>query len=212
MIDGRVVRHNPPLVETTRELVVVRGDGVVFGPGGDRPLDELGLVVKLAEPVRAGREWRASGVKAYRAGRRPDPAGVFARLASVYDHFVDFGRPFADQAAMCELCACFSLATWLLPAFSVVGYPWFSGERGSGKTKCGTCWALTSYLGEVLLSSGSFAALRDLADSGAALLFDDAEVLTDPKRSDPAKRELVLAGNRRGPPWRSRSPAPTGPG
>ena len=37
-----------------------------------------------------------------------------------------------------------------------------------------------------------------LASYGAALLFDDAEGLSDPKRSDPQKRELLLAGNRCG--------------
>jgi hypothetical protein len=90
------------------------------------------------------------------------------------------------------------LATWLAEAFSVLGYPWPNGERGSGKTHWLTCWARTSYLGEVLLSSGTFAALRDMADYGAALAFDDAEILSDPKRCDPNKRELLLAGNRHG--------------
>jgi hypothetical protein len=57
---------------------------------------------------------------------------------------------------------------------------------------------MTSFLGEFILSSGTFAALRDLADYGAALAFDDAEQVTDPKRFDPNKRELFLSGNRRG--------------
>src|SRR5207244_5425035 len=47
-------------------------------------------------------------------------------------------------------------------------------------------------------SSGSFASLRDLADYGATLCFDDAETVMDLKRSDPDKRALLLAGNRRG--------------
>jgi len=41
---------------------------------------------------------------------------------------------------------------------------------GSGKTKWGTIWALTSYLGQVLTMGGTFAALRDLATMGALLL------------------------------------------
>jgi hypothetical protein len=56
---------------------------------------------------------------------------------------------------------------------------------------------MTSYLGEVVLASGTFAALRDLANYGATLLFDDAEGLGNPK-CDPDKRALLLAGNRRG--------------
>ena len=50
----------------------------------------------------------------------------------------------------------------------------------------------------MVLSGGSFAALRDLADYGACIAFDDAEGLSDPKKSDPDKRALLLAGNRRG--------------
>jgi hypothetical protein len=116
----------------------------------------------------------------------------------VYDHYIDFARSLASQETMAELCACLSLQTWFSDAFTVVGYFWPNGERGSGKTHCGTCWAMTSYLGEVVLSSGTFPALRDLADYGAAMLFDDAEILSDPRKSDPQKRELLLAGNRRG--------------
>ncbi len=39
--------------------------------------------------------------------------------------------------------------------------------------------------------------MRDLADCGATLLFDNAENLDDPK-ADPDKHVLLLAGNRRG--------------
>jgi hypothetical protein len=195
---GDVVRHDPPLVETERVLVVVRGDGTVFGPGSGHPIDSLGLALKLADPPRDGKGWSTPGVKRYHAGARPDAADVLRRVAGVYDAFIDFAHSFADQRALCELSALFSLQTWFAPAYTVLGYPWPNGERGTGKTQWGTCWANTSYLGEVLLSSGSFAALRDLAAYGAALLFDDAEILSDPKRCDPQKRELFLAGNRRG--------------
>jgi len=198
LVNGKVVRHDPPRVERRRELFVVRDDGVVFGPGGTHGLDALGLEVQLAEPARDGKGWRTPAVKAYQAGRRPDPSDVFRRLVRVYDAFIDFSRSLADQACMCELSACFSLMTWLAAAFTVLGYPWPNGERGCGKTNWGTCWAMTSYLGEVVLSSGTFAALRDLADYGATLLFDDAETLSNPKQSSPEKRELFLAGNRRG--------------
>jgi hypothetical protein len=195
---GDVVRHDPPIVETRRELFVVRSDSVVFGPGEPQGLDNLELEVRLADKPREGRTWRARSVKHYRDGARPDLADVFSRVAQVYDTFIDFDRSLADQRSMCELSACLSLATWFSDAFTVLGYPWPNGERGSGKTHWLTCWARTSYLGEVLLSSGSFAALRDLADYDAALGFDDAEVLSNPKQADANKRELLLAGNRRG--------------
>src|SRR5262249_24959863 len=125
-----LVRHEPPIVETTRELFVVRDDGQVFGPGA-RPFAELGLDVQLPEPPRDGKLWRTGGIKAYRAGRRPDLGDVFARLVRVYDHYLDFGRSLADQREMCEVSACFSLATWLASAFDVLGYPWPNGDRGA---------------------------------------------------------------------------------
>jgi hypothetical protein len=53
-------------------------------------------------------------------------------------------------------------------------------------------------LGQLILAGSSYASLRDLADYGATLCFDDAENVSDVKRTDPDKRTLLLAGNRRG--------------
>jgi len=49
-----------------------------------------------------------------------------------------------------------------------------------------------------MTAGGSFASLRDLADYGATLAFDDAELLAESGKGDPDKRALLLAGNRRG--------------
>jgi hypothetical protein len=49
-----------------------------------------------------------------------------------------------------------------------------------------------------ILAGGTYASLRDLADYGACLGFDDAENIMDARRVDPDKRALLLAGNRRG--------------
>lgn len=195
---GHVVRFAVPKVTRERSLFIVRDDGVIFGDGGDSPFPDLGAQVELPTMPREERLWQAYSVQAYRNGYRPDPVKVFRRVVAVYNRFIDFDRSLIDQDIMCELSACFSLVTWLHDAFAVLGYPWPTGERGSGKTQWGYCWARTSYLGEVLLSSGSFAALRDLADYGATLMFDDAEILSDPRKADPNKRELFLAGNRVG--------------
>ncbi|MSP12925.1 MAG: hypothetical protein EXR62_08205 [Chloroflexi bacterium] len=54
------------------------------------------------------------------------------------------------------------------------------------------------YLGQLILAGGSYASLRDMADYGAVLCFDDAENPSDPRQTDPDKRALLLAGNRRG--------------
>lgn len=206
---GEIIRHNPAKVTKGRELFIIRSDGQVFEPGH---LDELGLEIKLPDIPQDNKLWSTQGVQVFRSGRRPDYADVFTRVASVFNRFIDFAHSFAKQPVMCELSACASLVTWLADAFVVLGYFYANGEHGSGKTQWGVCWASTSYLGMVILSSGSFAALRDLANDGAALLFDDAEILGDPKRADPDKRNLFLAGNRRGIEIPIKEPGPNGKG
>jgi hypothetical protein len=65
-------------------------------------------------------------------------------------------------------------------------------------------------LGETILAGRSYACLHDLADYDAALAFDDAEGLSDPKRTDPDKRALLLAGNRKGDTVPVKEPEPSG--
>lgn len=196
--DGHVVRLDPPQVVSERRQFVVRSDGVTFGPGAARPLSDLGICVMLPQMPPADRLWSSGGVRSYAAQERPAPAEVFSRVVDVVDRFLDFNRSLADQRTMAEFVACYILSTWFLDAFTVIGFLWPNGERGSGKTQLLTIVGELGYLGQVILAGGSFAALRDLADYGATLCFDDAENLADPRKTDPDKRTLLLAGNRRG--------------
>ena len=123
---------------------------------------------------------------------------MFRQVAAVIDRFIDFDRSLADQGTMAEMIACYVLGTYFLPAFNVTGFLWPNGDRGSGKTQLLYVICQMAYLGQVLLAGGSFAALRDLADYGACLAFDDAENVSNPAKWDPDKRALLLAGNRRG--------------
>jgi hypothetical protein len=195
---GEVVRLNPPTVTREQRLFIVRDDGRVYGPGGDEGLEALGLDVKLPEIPHADKTWSKAGVMAFRSGKRPEAPEVFCRVVDVVDRFIDFDRSLADQRTMAEMVACYIVATWLMDAFNVAGNLWPNGDRGSGKTQLLTIICELAYLGQVILAGGSYASLRDLADYGATLAFDDAEVLSDPKRTDPDKRALLLAGNRRG--------------
>jgi hypothetical protein len=97
-----------------------------------------------------------------------------------------------------------------LDAFTVIGFLWPNGDRGSGKTQLLNIVTELAYLGETILAGGSYACLRDLADYGATLAFDDAENLSDPKRTDPDKRALLLAGNRKGNTVPVKEPGPNG--
>lgn len=195
---GNVVSHNPPIVRTEKRQFIVRDDGAIFGDGGDKPLEELGLQVEIPAVPRDAKLWSAAGVKRYRAGDRPNPLCVFTRIVATVDRFLSFDRSLSDQVTMCELVACYSLATWFLDAFDVMGFLWPNGGYGSGKTKLGLLVCEVAHLGEALLSGSSYATLRDMADLGATLLFDDAETIADAKKADPDKRNLLLAGNRRG--------------
>ncbi|MEP7338016.1 MAG: DUF3854 domain-containing protein [Acidobacteriota bacterium] len=195
--DGEVVRHNPPVERIEQRLMIVRSDGAVFGDG-KRELGDTGATVHLPEIPTKQKLWSTVGIKRWLTGQRPTPADVFKQIADVVDRFIDFDRSLADQRTMCEMVACYILSTWFLDAFNVTGYVWPNGERGSGKTQLLLILSELGYLGQLILAGGSFAALRDLADYGALLCFDDAENLSDPKMTDPDKRTLLLAGNRRG--------------
>lgn len=208
--EGNIIKHNPPIIETDHRLFILDSTGKVYGPSGDAPLETLGIEVNLPEIPLSDRLMSAQAVKFYRAGKRPNPAIVFNSLVDVIGRFIDFDRSLGDQQTMAEMVACYTLATWFLDAFNVVGFLWPNGEKGSGKTQLITIVAELAYLGQVILAGGSFASLRDLADYGATLAFDDAENFSDPKRTDPDKRALLLAGNRRGNTVPLKEPAANG--
>jgi hypothetical protein len=198
---GVIVKHDPPLITLEDALLIVTSDGTLYADKnfqGARPLSELGLLVRLPASPPPERCWSGAGVKRYLAGERPNPAEVFGRTVQVVDSFLDFARSLAPQETMCELVACYVLSTYLLDAFHVVGYVWPNGERGTGKTSLLQVVVELAYLGQLILAGSSYACLRDLADYGATLAFDDAEAVMDTRRTDPDKRTLLLAGNRRG--------------
>jgi hypothetical protein len=215
---GEVTNYDPPLVKNVPILAVIRDDGKLFADGapiaGAQTLTKLGLEVSLPTPFPADRAWSGAGVKCFLAGKRPDAASVFERVKSVVNTFMDFSRSLKideqseAQEILSELTACYILATYFLDAFYVAGYLWPNGEKGSGKTNYLVVVTELGYLGLVVLAAGSYASLRDLADYGATIAFDDAEAVTDIRKSDPDKRALLLAGNRRGTTVPVKEPAP----
>ena len=208
--EGEVVKVEPPEVHEERQLFIVRDDGVIFADVDDpkiKPLEELGLTIHLPEVPPDPRLWSTKGVVTYRRGDRPDPVEVFKKLVEVVNRFMDFKRSLASQDTMCELVACYIIATYTLEAFNVIGYLWPNGDKGAGKTTFLLIVCELAYLAQVILAGGSYASLRDLADYGACIAFDDAETVMDKKRGDPDKRTLLLAGNRRGSQVTIREPA-----
>jgi len=197
---GEVVPLATPRVEHRTELVVLtrEPDGRLktWGALGDAIPPQWD--VRLGYQPPGDRLLSAAGYKRLQVGERPDPAVLFAEVTDVFDRFLDLSFSLGEQRATAELLAVYAMATWLSDAFAAFPYLWPNGDKGSGKTKCLNLVASLSYLGQVILAGGSYAALRDLAEYGATLCFDDAENLADPKTSDPDKRALLLAGNRKG--------------
>ncbi len=178
------------------ERVIVRDDGTMFGGPTEIPLEEIGFPVKIgAIDSRSAWSWR--GARDYVSGKRPDILLLFRHLAGLVDRFVSFERSLADHSTMCELIAAYSLSTWFLDAFPVVGYLWITGEWGSAKSKLAAIIAEISYLGVVLERGATFPTVRDAADPGATIVLDDCEEFASIKGVPAALRNLVLSGTRR---------------
>jgi hypothetical protein len=200
--DGLVVKHEPPVVEEKTVLHILRNDGQIFGEFQDghiKSYEELGVNINLPEIIPIEKRWTTKGIQKFLFGHHPNPLQTFLKITEIVDTFLDFENSLADQQSMCELLACYIMATYLLDAFTVIGYLWANGIAGSGKTNLLIIVSRLAYLGQLIQAGGSFASLRDLSDYGATLAFDDSENISDPKLTNPDKRTLLLAGNRKGP-------------
>jgi len=137
-----------------------------------------------------------AGLKSYQVGYRPTPKSVFDRVQDIIDYYMDFSCSFGSQEELTEMLALFTLSSWFLPAFKKIGYVWMSGDKGSGKSQLLYTIGKLGHLGTILTHGGSFASLRDMADYGGCLCFDDTDEMLDTRRVDPDKKSLILAGNK----------------
>ncbi|MDP6586531.1 MAG: hypothetical protein QF535_17890, partial [Anaerolineales bacterium] len=197
---GEIIRHSPPIQSTEYRLFIIRDDRKLYGEDHHTltPFTELPFEIKLNERLHSRHSWSASSVQQYVKDDVVEPSDLFFDIVGVVDNFIDFDQSFASQNDMCQLLACYIMHTWVLPGLQVTGYLWPNGDRGSGKTHLLHVVSQLAYLGQLILAGGSFATLRDLADYGATLCFDDAETIAEGKEGDSDKRSLMLAGNRRG--------------
>ncbi len=195
---GEIIKYQPPIVKKELRLFVIRDDGEIFDDGCNSSMEKLGFDVHLPEIPPCDQLLSVNGAKSYKRGYRPNPLEIFNKIIDTIDNFIDFDRSLADQRTMCEMVACYILGTYFLDAFTIFGFLWPNGDRGSGKTHLLLTVSAMAYLGMTILAGSSYATLRDMADYGATLAFDDAENLSDPRRTDPDKRALLLAGNRKG--------------
>jgi hypothetical protein len=194
--DGKIIKYDPPKITIFDQVMIVREDGKKCGVSSTNK--EFGFEVGLSEKPDANCILSGNGVSRFLNGECPHPIVVFERLVQIIDKFIDFYRSLAVQGTMCEFVACWILSTWFIEAFNVTGYLWINGERGSGKTDLLSLLSGLTYLGQFISHSGTFSSLRDMANLGATLCYDDAESITYQTEKDQDKRNLLLAGNHRG--------------
>ena len=193
--------NQEPKITYKRERFILRDDGAIFGEldaEGITPIKLLGARVELPHIPNPEKTWSTSGVERYLEGYRPEPKEVFQRTVGTINRFIDLEKSLGSQKDTAEFIACYVLGTWFSDAFTVIGYLWPNGQRGSGKTQLVSLIAESSYLGELILAGSTYASLRDMADYGATLAFDDAENYSGVGNLDGDKRALLLAGNRKG--------------
>ncbi len=197
---GNVVKFEPPKVVEEDRLCVISNSGELFADGiQDKTLDDLSFKLVLDEPVQYSQQWSPQGVTNYCHDKiRPDGAKLFDRLVLCVDDFLDFDKSFGTQAELCSYVACWALSTWFMPGLTVASYIWPTGPYGTGKTNLLIVLSKICYLAELILPSGTHAAIRTFAQYGSTLLIDDAERLTYRPNADNPVRELLLGGNRKG--------------
>jgi Domain of unknown function (DUF3854) len=134
-----------------------------------------GLMVYRPDTPRLGKDGKPIKYEFPRnAGVRLDcPPRCQAKLADPsIPLWITEGEKKADALVSHGLCAIALLGVWN-----------FKGRNPFGGT---TLLANFDHI-----ACGSYACLRDLADYGGTLAIDDAEQLSDPKRTDPDKRALL---------------------
>ena len=182
-------------------LALLRDDGRLYT---DAPVDyaiplaEIEMDIKLPTVPAQDCIISGHGVKRYLQSGAANPAEILYRIRRLVDQFMDFSRSIGSQEDMVDLFSLFCIVTYCLDAFPSVPYLWTNGGKGSGKTQGIQLVTDISYLGTLLLSGGTYASLRDMADYGACLGFDDAETVAKSGRLNADKRALMLAGNRKG--------------
>jgi hypothetical protein len=214
--NGDIIKLDKPEVIEDRRVLVMREDGRIFSTTEE---DDTGfealpdLQFKLDTIPESKHTWSTVAVKRYLGnpkenikGERPEPADVFKRICAIVDHYIDFDRSLADQSTMAEMIGCYILATWFLDAFQVIGYLWPNGEFGSGKSELLNAVTQLAFMGEMVMAQSTIATIRDAADYGGTLAFDEVEHL----QQDKTKADLVailLAGNRKGTTLAAKEPS-----
>jgi hypothetical protein len=217
LIDGHSYAAMYELIEITDEkgeirneyhLSIIRDDGTRYSDAPAvvaSPLSDLGMEIKVKKVLSGDADLSgylsSERADAYiDAGYRSNAADVFQRIKDVVNRFIDFSKSFAKQEIMCELIACYIISTYFLDAFDDIGYLCANGGSGSGKTKLICIVGELSCLGKIITASSTFATLRNFANQGSTIVFDDADSLMAEKQSEEHRKlkEWFLVGSSKG--------------
>jgi len=134
-------------------------------------------------------------ITAILAGRKPDIARLFAQLKAAHLTFVAF--PSGDDVSpedYAAFCAAYVVTTYLLAAFNAVGYIWWYGLPGSGKSTVASIAARLAFLPLMASASSTLASLRGHADAGGTLVLDNWDTITNKDDTTKALRSFFEIG------------------
>lgn len=142
--------------------------------------------------------WSATARRNWLAGEStPDPAELFASIASMFARFIDL--PAAHAAGVTATAVCWAMLTYVYQAWDAVPYFYIGGPLGSGKSKLFEVLARLVFRALSSSNMTGAALFRTLHSQGGVLLLDEAERLRNTQ--DPATGEILsmlLAGYKKG--------------
>jgi len=142
-----------------------------------------------------------------------DVARLHAVLVRAFRTFVAF--PTGTDASPNDYAvylACYTISTYLLPAFRAVGYLWLSGLPGSGKSTVAHVVARVGFLPLIASASSSLASLRGHADAGGTLIPDNFDTINNRDDTTKALRSFWEIGYMHGASVTLQTPKATGRG
>lgn len=205
--------------DTVRALSVLTWNGTearILDGTGDTPVPALsdGAEILLTPGNLPERCPSLATLRRFAGGDRVPGSVVFGRVQRFVRHFLDLGAfPGGQDAAELVLTAWCLSTWWQRPARLVASYVQFTGPKGSGKSRALAVAVEAVLAGELVLSSTSNAALRDLCAAGACLLLDEAEDLAHGRpqgETGQDRRGLLLGGTRPGTSWALKEATPDG--
>jgi len=140
-------------------------------------------------------------------------ARLHAALVRAFRTFVAF--PTGTDASPDDYAAylaCYTISTYLLPAFRAVGYLWLSGLPGSGKSTVAHVVARVGFLPLIASASSTLASLRGHADAGGTLILDNFDTINNRDDTTKALRSFWEIGYMHGASVTLQTPKTTGRG